>query len=220
MKLIVDAENTGCTLECSNVADALMKLRRIIPQRAKSVRVSFEAERDVYAGDFPPEKPEELTHDEDFERRTVTALVEQLELLRAIAKAEYKIIGVDANAELSRAMCNLSDGICGLLSGAGTRLVQRGATERADILTISMTAEEARARIAQLPANHRGRIADRNFATMIFALGLTPAQAQAILALAWNRVLNESMLSFPLAVDGEGETLRFIRNDGDAVHGV
>ena len=92
--------------------------------------------------------------------------------------------------------------------------------EQADILKISMTVEEARAQIAQLPENHRGRLAGRNLATSILALGLTPAQAQATLVLAWNRVLDESRLAFPVAVDREREALRLIRNDGDAVHSV
>ena len=198
MKLIVDAGNTGSTQECDSVADALVKLREIIPQNAQSVRVEIEAPELCGGMDGATPITPEPTSGEDIERRTVTALVEQLELLRELAKTRYQTMGIEANAELTHAMCNLSGRICGWLSGDRTRLVQRGATERADILTISMTAEEARVRIAQLPENHRGRIADRNFATMIFALGLTPAQAQATLALTWNRVINESTLSFPL----------------------
>ena len=65
---------------------------------------------------------------------------------------------------------------------------------QADILKISMTVKEAKAQIEQLPEDHHGRCAGDNFATMILALELTPAQAQATLVLAWNRVLELSML--------------------------
>ena len=111
MKLIVDAGNTGSTRECGSVADALVKLREIIPQNAQSVRVEIEAPELCGGMDGATPTMPESTSDEDIERRTVTALVEQLELLRAVAKAEHKTAGLEANAELTYAMRNLGETI-------------------------------------------------------------------------------------------------------------
>ena len=68
--------------------------------------------------------------------------------------------------------------------------------EQADILKISMTVAEARAQLAQLPEDHRARQMPDGIAIRASHENLTPAQAQAILVLAWNTILDWSVLSY------------------------
>ena len=68
--------------------------------------------------------------------------------------------------------------------------------EQADIFKITMTVEEARRQLEVFPENSLVQCANRDIATRLIAHELTPAQAQAVLVLAWNRVLDYSHATF------------------------
>ena len=68
--------------------------------------------------------------------------------------------------------------------------------EPADIMKINMSVAEAKAQLEQLPAHYRLRHAPEDFMIRILAEKPTPAQAQAILVLAWNSILSRSEISF------------------------
>lgn len=73
--------------------------------------------------------------------------------------------------------------------------------EPADIMKMTMTVEEAKAQIDQLPEDDRRRFLGENFSAVLLAYNLTPTQIQAQLVLAWNKVLNTSRLSYPNQTD-------------------
>ena len=60
-----------------------------------------------------------------------------------------------------------------------------------------MTVDEAKAQLEQFPEDSGKRLIGDHLATLILGNHLTPAQAQAVLVLAWNKVLNIAKLTFP-----------------------
>ena len=73
--------------------------------------------------------------------------------------------------------------------------------EPANIMKMEMTVEGAKAQLEQFPEGSRKRLLGDSFATLILGNHFTPAQAQAALVLAWNKVLNTAELTFPNSKD-------------------
>jgi hypothetical protein len=68
--------------------------------------------------------------------------------------------------------------------------------EPADILKITMSVMEAEAVINGFDWDDNRRSMGECFGTSIIGSGLTPIQAQAILVMAWNKVLGSGSLCF------------------------
>ena len=66
-----------------------------------------------------------------------------------------------------------------------------------NMIKIEMTVDEAKAQLEQFPEDSGKRLIGDHLATLILGNHLTPAQAQAVLVLAWNKVLNTAKLTFP-----------------------
>ena len=77
-----------------------------------------------------------------------------------------------------------------------TKAERKKPMEPADIIKITMTVDEAKAQLAQLPDNCKLRSAPDDFMIRTLIEKPTPAQAEAALVLAWNAILSRSELSF------------------------